>query len=93
MCPPEVAEVLALGSEAEHSRGAFSIVLPSGDGRRRLDPSGVVKGWAAQRASRWLAALDDTDFCLSAGGDMLCHTAATAPTGGSASSTRTIRRG
>ncbi len=73
-CPPEVAEVLALGSEAERqSRGAFSIVLPSGDGRRRLDPSGVVKGWAVQRASRWLAALEDTDFCLSAGGDMLCH--------------------
>ena len=71
--------MIELGQEAERvSDGAFSIKLPtdgSGDGRRRLDPSGVVKGWAAQRASRFLAALDDTDFCLSAGGDMVCHTA------------------
>jgi thiamine biosynthesis lipoprotein len=75
-CPAEVAEVLALGREAERiSGGAFSIELPTGDGRRRLDPSGVVKGWAAQRAVQFLACLDDTDFCLSAGGDIVCHTA------------------
>jgi thiamine biosynthesis lipoprotein len=35
----------------------------------------VVKGWAVQRASRILRRLDDTDFCLSAGGDMVCHAA------------------
>ena len=76
-CPAEVAEVIELGREAERvSDGAFSIKLPTArDGRRRLDPSGVVKGWAAQRASQFLAALDDTDFCLSAGGDIVCHTA------------------
>jgi thiamine biosynthesis lipoprotein len=75
-CPAEVAEVLALGRQAEReSGGAFSILLPSSDGRRRLDPSGVVKGWAVQRASCILRRLDDTDFCLSAGGDMVCHTA------------------
>jgi thiamine biosynthesis lipoprotein len=75
-CPAEATEVLALGREAERiSGGAFSIELPTADGRRRLDPSGVVKGWAAQRASEFLAALDDTDFCLSAGGDIVCHTA------------------
>jgi len=74
-CPPEVAEVLALGRRAEQqSGGAFSVHLPTAVGRR-LDPSGVVKGWAAQRASRFLADLDDTDFCLSAGGDIVCHTA------------------
>jgi thiamine biosynthesis lipoprotein len=73
-CPPEVAEVLALGRAAElESGGAFSINLPAADGRRRLDPSGVVKGWATQRASQFLSALDDTDFCLSAGGDMVCR--------------------
>jgi len=73
-CPAEVAEVLALGNEAERlSGGAFSIKLPTDDGRRRLDPSGVVKGWAIERASRFLAGLDETDFCLSAGGDMICH--------------------
>jgi thiamine biosynthesis lipoprotein len=74
-CPLEVAEVLRLGREAEQrSHGAFSINLPTGDGRRRLDPSGLVKGWATQRASQFLAVLDDTDFCLSAGGDMVCST-------------------
>ena len=73
-CPPEVAEVLALGCDAEQqSAGAFSITLPDSSGRLRLDPSGVVKGWAVERAARLLTALDDTDFCLSAGGDMVCH--------------------
>ena len=75
-CSAEVVEVIELGREAEHqSDGAFSIMLPTPDGHRRLDPSGVVKGWAAQRAARFLAALDDTDFCLSAGGDIVCHIA------------------
>jgi thiamine biosynthesis lipoprotein len=75
-CPPEVAEVLALGEQAEQlSGGAFSINLPTADGRRRLDPSGVVKGWAVQQAAQFLTALDDTDFCLTAGGDMVCHIA------------------
>jgi len=74
--PPEVAEVLELGRQAEQvSDGAFSINLPTADGRHRLDPSGVVKGWAAQRASQFLTALDENDFCLSAGGDIVCHTA------------------
>jgi thiamine biosynthesis lipoprotein len=75
-CPAEIAEVLQLGREAEQlSDGAFSIMLPSASGRRRLDPSGVVKGWALQRASQFLAALHDTDYCLSGGGDIVCHTA------------------
>ena len=39
-----------------------------------LDPSGVVKGWAVDRAARALDALPQTDFCLSAGGDMVCRT-------------------
>lgn len=76
-CPPEVHEVLALGRRAEQeSGGAFSIRLPRPGGsadERHLDPSGVVKGWAVQRAARHLTALDDTDVCLSAGGDMVCR--------------------
>jgi thiamine biosynthesis lipoprotein len=79
-CPPEVAalvtEVLALGAAAEEeSGGAFSTRLPGPDGRTVLDPSGVVKGWAVERAAEPLRALEDTDFCLSAGGDMTCRTA------------------
>jgi FAD:protein FMN transferase len=74
-CPPEVAEVVALGAAAEReSGGAFSIRLPGPDGGTVLDPSGVVKGWAVERAAAALRALPDTDFCLSAGGDMTCRT-------------------
>jgi thiamine biosynthesis lipoprotein len=70
-CPAEVAEVLALGEAARaQSQGAFDVRATG-----RLDPSGVVKGWAVERAARPLRHLDDTDFCLSAGGDMVCHVA------------------
>jgi thiamine biosynthesis lipoprotein len=34
----------------------------------------VVKGWAAERAADQLRALAGTDFCLSAGGDLVCRT-------------------
>ena len=74
-CPDEVAEVLALGALAEErSHGAFRVVLPGPDGAPMLDPSGVVKGWAVERAAEHLRRLDETDFCLSAGGDMVCRT-------------------
>jgi thiamine biosynthesis lipoprotein len=75
-CPAEVAEVLELGEAAERaSAGAFSVWLPGPDGRPLLDPSGVVKGWAADRAAEHLRVLPETDFCLSAGGDITCATA------------------
>ena len=74
-CPPEVAEVLALGEAARlQSGGAFDVHRPGPDGRCGLDPSGVVKGWAAERAAEALRALPGTDFCLSAGGDLVCRT-------------------
>jgi len=75
-CPGEVHEVLALAERARvESRGAFDVRRPGPDGVPTLDPSGVVKGWAVQRAFAHLRALPDTDACLSAGGDMLCHVA------------------
>jgi thiamine biosynthesis lipoprotein len=37
----------------------------------RLDPSALVKGWAAQRAADILSAGGLTDFALSAGGDVV----------------------
>lgn len=73
-CPPEVAEVLDLGMLASvQSNGAFDVHRRTPDGGLALDPSGVVKGWAVERASAWLHALADTDFCLSAGGDLVCQ--------------------
>jgi FAD:protein FMN transferase len=65
--PAQVHEVLDIARRAERaSDGAFSVWRPE------LDPSGVVKGWAVERASTALRDLDGTDFCLSAGGDMVC---------------------
>jgi thiamine biosynthesis lipoprotein len=37
----------------------------------KLDPSALVKGWAVQRAADLLVAGGATDFCLSAGGDVV----------------------
>jgi thiamine biosynthesis lipoprotein len=39
----------------------------------RLDPSALVKGWAAQRAACLLTGSGVTDFCLSAGGDVIAR--------------------
>ena len=79
-CPPDVHEVLDLGELARlESGGAFDVRREGADGRRHLDPSGVVKGWAVQRAARFLAEVPDTDSCLSAGGDMVCHVASDGP--------------
>lgn len=74
-CPMQVAEIVRLGQQAEiESSGAFSIRRPDADGALALDPSGVVKGWAVERAAQHLRILAGTDFCLSAGGDMVCRT-------------------
>lgn len=71
-----VAEVLTLGEQArQESAGAFDVRRPGPGGRVVLDPSGVVKGWAVQRASAVLRDLPDTDWCLCAGGDLVCHVA------------------
>jgi len=73
-CPAVVHEVLDLAERArQESGGAFDVRRPGPDGTVVLDPSGVVKGWAVERASVHLRSLEDTDFCLSAGGDMVCH--------------------
>jgi len=73
-CPAEVAEVLDRAEVAgRESGGAFGVRLPGPDGTT-LDPSGIVKGWAVDRAAAVLRRLDDTDFCLSAGGDLVCST-------------------
>lgn len=79
-CSDEVVEVLALGERARlESDGAFDVRRPDAAGVEHLDPSGVVKGWAVDRAAEPLRRLADTDFCLSAGGDMVCHTVTGAP--------------
>jgi thiamine biosynthesis lipoprotein len=79
-CDPAVAEVFALADEARRrTDGYFDIHLPDRSGRWRLDPSGLVKGWAAERAARHLAALDGDDHYLNAGGDIAVRSAGDAP--------------
>jgi thiamine biosynthesis lipoprotein len=75
LCPPEVVEVLTIAETARReSGGAFDVERTGPDGSPVLDPSGVVKGWAVERAARAFDALEETDLCLSAGGDLVCRT-------------------
>ncbi|MDO9454534.1 FAD:protein FMN transferase [Nocardioides sp.] len=72
--PPEVREVLAIAERARvESGGAFDVRRRGDDRVVRLDPSGVVKGWAVQRAAAHLAALRETDYCLGGGGDVVAR--------------------
>ncbi|QKW04582.1 FAD:protein FMN transferase [Streptomyces sp. NA02536] len=65
-CDAEVAEVLELAAEAERvSEGWFSPRY-----RGRLDPTGIVKGWATERAARRLAAAGATGVSVNGGGDV-----------------------
>ncbi|WP_432084077.1 FAD:protein FMN transferase [Streptomyces sp. WAC 04229] len=65
-CAPEVAEVLELAAEAERvSDGWFSTRY-----RGRLDPTGIVKGWAVERAARRIAAAGAAGVSLNGGGDV-----------------------
>jgi FAD:protein FMN transferase len=63
---PLVAEVLALCAEVEReTAGCFSARW---DGR--LDPTGLVKGWAVQRASELLRARGSQNHAVGGGGDV-----------------------
>ncbi len=70
---PLVREVIRLCQQArELTEGAFTDQLPDDDeGVSRFDPTGLVKGWAADRAACRLAELSGTSFCLNAGGDVV----------------------
>lgn len=65
------AEVQDVARRCDHVReltgGLFDALRPDG----RWDPSGLVKGWAVERASRHLAAVTELDWCLNAGGDVV----------------------
>lgn len=60
----DVAERCARATEL--TGGLFDATRPDGT----WDPSGLVKGWAAERAARHLAEVP-VDWCLNAGGDVL----------------------
>ena len=64
---PQFAEMLDRAADAQRlTGGAFDVRFAG-----RLDPSGLVKGWAAERAGSLLAGLGH-DWYLNAGGDITC---------------------
>lgn len=66
--PPELAEALTLARACERrTGGAFALAWRGGG---RPDPTGVVKGWAAEHASRLLAGAGLADHCVNAAGDV-----------------------
>ncbi|WP_203689629.1 FAD:protein FMN transferase [Streptomyces sp. SID12488] len=68
-CDPEVAEVLDLCAEAKRvSEGWFSHTYQG-----QIDPTGLVKGWAAERAARTLMAAGASGVSVNGAGDVqLC---------------------
>lgn len=73
----EVRQVLELCERArDRTDGWFDHELPGPDGVRQLDPSGLVKSWAAERAGRFLEVLADSDWLLNAGGDVVVRSRA-----------------
>ncbi|MGW1674261.1 FAD:protein FMN transferase [Streptomyces sp. NPDC002324] len=68
-CAPEVGEVLDLCAEAERSSGGWFSATYEG----RFDPTGLVKGWATERAARLLVEAGATGVNVNGGGDVqLC---------------------
>jgi thiamine biosynthesis lipoprotein len=73
-----VRQVAALCEEARRrTDGSFDAWLPDADGVRVFDPTGLVKGWAVEQATRvlieCLRRLGPHDVLVSAGGDVLAH--------------------
>lgn len=67
---PEVIEVLDACAWLENaSGGAFSVRRSPGE--TRIDPSGFVKGWAAERAARLIASAGIEHWYLGIGGDFV----------------------
>lgn len=67
-CPPQVSEVFELCDAAERLTDGWFSAGWRNDGA--LDPTGLVKGWAAGRASRLLLGYGVTDHCVNAAGDI-----------------------
>jgi thiamine biosynthesis lipoprotein len=74
----EVREVLALSDAVrDETGGAFDIAVgarpgvPPAPGRAPLDPSGIVKGWAVERAATILRDAGAGCYMINAGGDVV----------------------
>ncbi len=73
-CSPDVQAVLRLADTLRlRTRGYLDVMLPGPDGSLRLDPSGVVKGWAVDGAAGLLQQAGVRCFCINAGGDVVAR--------------------
>ncbi|HXN58201.1 MAG TPA: FAD:protein FMN transferase, partial [Candidatus Angelobacter sp.] len=71
-CHADVAEVLSLCEDLRRETdGVFNAWRCRSDGR--LDPSGVVKGWAVERAAELIETAGAHNFCINAGGDIVAR--------------------
>ncbi|MFF3949032.1 FAD:protein FMN transferase [Streptomyces sp. NPDC001902] len=65
-CPGEVRDVLELCARASHETDGWFSITAGGT----LDPSGLVKGWATENASRMLHEAGAHHTCVNGGGDV-----------------------
>ncbi|GAA2513188.1 FAD:protein FMN transferase [Pilimelia columellifera] len=65
-CSADLRQVLITCSDLWRETEGYFDVHATG----RIDPSGYVKGWSVEVASRWLAANGSTNHCINAGGDI-----------------------
>jgi thiamine biosynthesis lipoprotein len=63
---PEVGTVLELCAKVQTSTGGYFTATPNG----RLDPTGLVKGWAIERASELLRQHGSANHAVNGGGDL-----------------------
>lgn len=68
-CRPEVDRVLTRCMALNRATHGYFSVRPAG----RLDPSGLVKGWAVAGAAERLVAAGAENFCINAGGDIIAR--------------------
>lgn len=69
--PPELADVIGLCHRLKGTtKGWFD---PWGGPEHSFDPSGLVKGWAAQHVSEMLTAAGFIRHCINAGGDVVAR--------------------
>ncbi len=67
---PDLNEILSLCDQVRRtSEGYFDIRAHRPDGRP--DPTGLVKGWSLERASRILEAAGARNYCINGGGDIV----------------------
>jgi thiamine biosynthesis lipoprotein len=63
---PDVLTVLDLCARVQIATDGYFTAMP----HRKLDPTGVVKGWAIERASHLLRAFGSRNHAVNGGGDM-----------------------